>query len=291
MEDINVLKQALPYIRRFKGATFVIKLGGEAMSTREALERVIDDVSLLYLVGIRVVLVHGGGVHVTRVAEQLGVETRFVGGRRITDEQTLDVLKMVIAGKISVEILSTLKKKAIPAMGVSGVAAGVIEARRRPPTKVTGSDDQVIDFGEVGDIERIDTHLISLLLDNGYVPVLSPLGADADGNVLNINADTVACRLAASLQAEKLLLMTGTLGVMGDMSDPTTLISRLTAEEARQAIADGIIRGGMIPKIEEALRAIDRGAGQVHILSAVEPHQILLEVFTPSGCGTMLVAG
>ena len=290
MEDITVLKQALPYIRRFKGCTFVVKLGGESMTSKEVLERLIEDVTLLHLVGIRVVLVHGGGVHVTRLAEQLGIETKFVGGRRVTDEDTLDVLKMVLAGKISVEILSMLKRKGVQAMGVSGVAAGVIEARRRAPTAVTGSDGELVDFGEVGDIDRIDTHLISLLLDNGYLPVLSPLGADAEGNVLNINADTVACRLAASLEAEKLLLMTGALGVMGDIEDPTTLISRLSADEAREAIADGMIKGGMIPKIEETLRAIERGANQVHILSAVEPHQILLEVFTPAGCGTMIEA-
>lgn len=290
MEDITVLKQALPYIRRFKGATFVIKLGGEAMTSPEVLERLIEDITLLHLVGIRVVLVHGGGVHVTRLAEQMGIETKFVGGRRVTDADSLEVLTMVLAGKISIEILSMLKKKGVRAMGVSGVAAGVIEARRRPPTAVTGSGGEIVDFGEVGDVERIDTHLISLLLDNGYLPVLSPLGADAEGNVLNINADTVACRLAASLQAEKLLLMTGALGVMADLDDPTTLISKLSAEEARGAIADGIIKGGMIPKIEESLGAIERGAGQVHILSAVEPHQVLLEVFTPSGCGTMLEA-
>ena len=290
MEDITVLKQALPYIRRFKGSTFVVKLGGESMTSKEVLERLIEDVTLLHLVGIRVVLVHGGGVHVTRLAAQLGIETKFVGGRRVTDEDTLDVLKMVLAGKISVEILSMLKRKGVQAMGVSGVAAGVIEARRRAPTAVTGSDGELVDFGEVGDIERIDTHLISLLLDNGYLPVLSPLGADAEGNVLNINADTVACRLAASLEAEKLLLMTGALGVMGDIDDPTTLISRLSADEAREAISDGMIKGGMIPKVEETLRAIERGANQVHILSAVEPHQILLEVFTPAGCGTMIEA-
>lgn len=288
MEDITVLKQALPYIRRFKGSTFVIKLGGESMVSHEVLERLIEDVSLLYLVGLRVVLVHGGGIHVTRLAEQLGVETKFVGGRRITDEASLDVLKMVLSGKISVEILSMLKKKGVKAMGVSGVSAGVIEARRRPPTAVSGSNGEIVDFGEVGDIVRIDTELISMLLDAGYVPVLSPLGADADGNVLNINADTVACRLAASLRAQKLLLMTGTLGVMADLGDATSLISRLSADEARKAIEQGIIKGGMIPKIEEALRAIEGGAGQVHILSAREPHQILLEVFTPSGCGTML---
>lgn len=290
MEDITVLKQALPYIRRFKGSTFVIKLGGESMASPEVLERLIEDVTLLHLVGIRVVLVHGGGVHVTRLAEQLGIETRFVGGRRVTDEASLDVLKMVLAGKISVEILSMLKRKGVKAMGVSGVAAGVIEARRRPPTAVSGSDGEVVDFGEVGDVERIDTEMISMLLEAGYLPVLSPLGADADGNVLNINADTVACRLAASLQAEKLLLMTGALGVMADLKDPTTLISRLSADDARKAIRDGIIGGGMIPKVEEALAAIEQGTGQVHVLSATEPHQILLEVFTPSGCGTMLEA-
>ncbi|MFT6395979.1 MAG: acetylglutamate kinase [Bradymonadia bacterium] len=290
MEDITVLKQALPYIRRFKGCTFVVKLGGESMTSSEVLERLIEDVTLLHLVGIRVVLVHGGGMHVTKLAEQLGIETKFVGGRRVTDEDTLDVLKMVLAGKISVEILSMLKRKGVQAMGVSGVAAGVIEARRRPPTAVTGSDGEIIDFGEVGDIERIDTELISLLLDNGYLPVISPLGADAEGNVLNINADTVACRLASALEVEKLLLMTGALGVMGDLSDPTTLISRLTATEAREAIADGIIKGGMIPKLEEAIRSLEAGTNQVHILSAVEPHQVLLEVFTPTGCGTMIEA-
>ncbi len=290
MEDITVLKQALPYIRRFKGCTFVVKLGGESMTSKEVLERIIEDVTLLHLVGIRVVLVHGGGMHVTRLAEQLGIETKFVGGRRVTDEDTLDVLMMVLAGKISVEILSMLKRKGVQAMGVSGVAAGVIEARRRAPTAVTGSDGEVIDFGEVGDIERIDTALISLLLDNGYLPVLSPLGADAEGNVLNINADTVACRLASSLEVEKLLLMTGALGVMADLNDPTTLISRLTATEAREAIEDGIIKGGMIPKLEEAVRSLEAGTNQVHILSAVEPHQVLLEVFTPTGCGTMIEA-
>ncbi len=288
VEDIAVLKQSLPYIQRFKGTTFVVKFGGEAMTSDEILERLIEDITLLHLVGIRVMVVHGGGKHVTKMAEALGVETKFVGGRRVTDEQTLDVLKMVLSGKISVEILSLLKKKGVKAMGVSGVAAGVIEARRRPPTKVTGGGDELIDFGEVGDIDRIDTRLLTLLLDEGYVPVLSPLGADGDGNVLNINADTVAARLAAEMNVEKLVLMTATPGVMADLKDETSVISRLTASEARQAISEGIIAGGMIPKIEEALYALDRGVNQVHILSAVEEHQLLLEVFTRSGCGTML---
>jgi acetylglutamate kinase len=289
VEDITVLKQSLPYIQRFKGTTFVVKFGGEAMTDPEILERLIEDITLLHLVGIRLVVVHGGGKHVTATADALGIETTFVGGRRVTDVDTLDVLKMVLAGKISLEILSLLKKKGVRAMGVSGVAAGVIEARRRPPVKVTGSNDEVVDFGEVGDIERIDTRLLELLVDEGYVPVLSPLGADSEGNILNINADTVAARLAAQLESEKLVLMTATPGVMADLHDETSLISRLTIDEAREAIASGVIAGGMIPKIEESIRALEKGAGRVHILSAVEPHQLLLEVFTKSGAGTMIV--
>ncbi|MBU6159893.1 MAG: acetylglutamate kinase [Myxococcales bacterium] len=289
MEDISLLKQSLPYIQRFKGTTFVVKLGGEAMRDAETLEALVEDISLLHLVGIRLVIVHGGGRHVTEMAASLGIESKFVGGRRITDEKALDVLKMVLSGKISIEILSLLKKNSVKAMGVSGVAAGVIEARKRPPVKVSGGGDELVDFGQVGDIQRIDTELLRLLLDQGYVPVLSPLGADVEGNVLNINADTVASHIASELRAEKLLYMTGTPGVMADINDPTSLISRLTADEARQAIQEGIIRGGMIPKVEESLRSIARGTNQVHILSAIEPHQMLLEVFTKSGAGTMIV--
>ena len=289
VEDISLLKQSLPYIQRFKGTTFVVKLGGEAMRDAETLETLVEDISLLHLVGIRVVIVHGGGRHVTEMAASLGIESKFVGGRRITDDKALDVLKMVLSGKISIEILSLLKKNSVKAMGVSGVAAGVIEARKRPPVKVSGGGDELVDFGQVGDIQRIDTELLRLLLDQGYVPVLSPLGADVEGNVLNINADTVASHIASEMHAEKLLYMTGTPGVMADINDPTSLISRLTADEARQAIQEGIIKGGMIPKVEESLRSIARGTNQVHILSAIEPHQMLLEVFTKSGAGTMIV--
>jgi acetylglutamate kinase len=289
LQDITVLKQALPYIQRFKGTTFVVKFGGETMVDPDVLDRLIGDVTLLHLVGVRMVLVHGGGKQITEMADLLGVPSRFVGGRRVTDKGLLDALKMVLAGKMSIEILSALKRHGVKAMGVSGVAAGVIEARRRPPSKVSGSGDEVVDFGEVGDIERIDTKLLRLLLDEGYLPVLSPLGADAVGNVLNINADTVAARVAAELNAEKLVLMTATPGVMLDINDSTSLISRLTASQAREAIEKKIVDGGMIPKVEEAVYAIERGCGQVHILSALEAHQLLLEVFTESGCGTMIV--
>ncbi len=289
MEDIHVLKQALPYIQRFKGSTFVIKFGGEAMTDPSILERLIEDITLLHLVGIHVVVVHGGGKQITDTAKKLGISTEFVGGRRVTDEHMVDVLKMVLSGKISVEILALLKKKGVKAMGVSGVAAGVIEARRRPPREVSGSDGQLIDFGHVGDIERIDVELLKLLLAEGYLPVLSPLGADGEGNVLNINADTVAAHVASALEAEKLILMTTTLGVLKDINDPTSVITRLTEDATEAAIADGSIAGGMIPKLEEAIRALDRGCSQVHILSAVAEHQLLLEVFTKEGAGTMIV--
>lgn len=289
MENITVLRQALPYIQRFKNKTFVVKFGGEAIDNTEVLERLIEDVALLHLVGIRVVLVHGGGKQTTETAAALGIETKFVGGRRVTDEQTIDVLKMVLAGKLNVELLTMLKKKGVRATSVSGVAAGIIEARKRPPRVVTGGGDEPVDLGQVGDIIRIDTEFIRLMLDNNYVPVLSPLGSDGEGNVLNINADIVASRLASELRAEKLLLMTGAPGVMQDINDPTTLISRMTIAETRQAIASGFIKGGMIPKLEESVRCLENGCERVHILSAIEAHQLLLEVFTESGCGTMLV--
>ncbi|MCA8979549.1 MAG: acetylglutamate kinase [Planctomycetes bacterium] len=256
---------------------------------RATLDALTEDIALLTSVGIRVVLVHGGGAQVTETAARLGIETKFVGGRRVTDEETLAVLTMVIAGKMSIEIVSSLKKYGIKAAGFSGVSAGIIEATRRPPTKVSGSGDEVVDFGQVGDIREVDPAMLNLALDNNIVPVLAPLGADDEGNVFNINADVVAARVAIALQAEKLVLLTGAPGVMEDINDPTTLISVLSLSQAREAIERGIIKGGMIPKVEEAHHALTNGVRRVHILSGLDPHQLLLEIFTESGCGTMLV--
>lgn len=289
MENIKVLRQALPYIQRFKNKVFVIKIGGEALDNVEVLESLIEDVALLHLVGIRVVLVHGGGKQTTETAKALGIETEFVGGRRVTNEETIDVLKMILAGKLNVNLLTMLKRKGVRATSVSGVAAGIIEAKKRPPRKVPGGGDDLVDFGHVGDIVRVDTSFIELMLDSDYVPVLSPLGSDEEGNVLNINADVVASRIASELRAEKLLLLTGAPGVMVDLKDPTSLISRMSIAEIKQAIDDGFIKGGMIPKLEESVRCLENGCERVHILSAIEPHQLLLEIFTESGCGTMLV--
>ncbi len=289
MQDITLLREALPYIRRFRGTTFVIKIGGESLKDRETLIDFAEDVALISSVGIRVVIVHGGGAQITDTQATLGIETKMVGGRRITDERTLDVVKMVLAGKMSVEIVAALKRQGVRALGTSTISAGIIEARRRPPRKVSGGGEEIVDFGFVGDIVSADLEPLVRLLDSGIVPVLSPLGADSEGNIYNMNADLVASRIAAEFKAEKLLLLTAVPGVMMDLKDRTTLISQITASEAREAIRKGMIAGGMIPKVEESLRALEAGVKQVHILSAMEPHQLMLEIFTPSGCGTMLL--
>lgn len=289
MQDINLLKQALPYLRKFKGSLFVIKFGGEPLRSRETMESLAEDISFLHSIGIRVVLVHGGGPQVTQVEKLIGAESRMVGGRRVTDAKSLEAVKMVLGGTVNIDLVAVLRKYGISAVGLTGVSANLITANKRPPTKVTGSDE-VVDFGFVGDIEKVDPSVLSVLLDQGLLPIVCPLSADRDGQVLNVNADSAAAKIAGALKAEKLLLMTDTLGVMQDVKVPESLISTLTTEQAQESIRRGIIKGGMIPKVEEALGAIRHGVHQVHILSAIEPHSLLVEVFTESGCGTMLTS-
>lgn len=288
MNDIAILKEALPYLRKFKGSLFVIKFGGEAMRTREALELLAEDIAFIHGVGISVVLVHGGGAQVTEMEKKLGVESRFVAGRRVTDEGSLSVLKMVLGGTLNLELVGVMKQFGAKAVGLSGASGGLLEATKRPPKKVTGSDE-VVDFGHVGDITSVDVTVIHSLLKDGFLPIISPLAADAQGNVLNVNADVAAARIASALKASKLLLMSDIPGVMEDTKDRTTLIGQLDTAQAQAAIKQGIISGGMIPKVEESLAALKNGVKQVHILSATEPHTLLLEVFTESGCGTMIV--
>lgn len=290
LEDIGILKQALPYLRKFKGALFVIKFGGEAMRTRENLWSLAEDIAFLHSVGIRLVIVHGGGRQVTDLEKRLGHESRFVGGRRVTDKETLEALKMVLGGSMNIELTACLRKFGVAALGISALSGGTVRVSRKAPMKVSGGGDEVVDFGEVGKVEGVDTKLLTNLLDGGFLPVISPLCADEDGNILNVNADVVSTRIAAAFKAEKLLLMSDKLGVMAEVDDPSTLISSLNASQAREAIAEGIIAGGMIPKVEESLLALEQGVRQVHIVSAVEPHMLLLEIFTESGCGTMLTS-
>lgn len=291
-DNIALLKQALPYLRRHKGRTFVIKLGGELAGNPERLRSLAADLSLLVHVGIQVTLVHGGGPQATEVSKRLGLEPRLVDGRRVTDEATLDVAKMVFAGRINVDILSALRSQGVRAVGLSGVDGDLLHVRRRLP--VTTRDEQgrsvVVDYGLVGDVAGVDTALLKLLMGNGYVPVISSLGGDADGNILNINADTVAATLARELNAAKLLLLTGAPGLLADIDDPDSLIPALTASEARAWLDHPAVKGGMRPKLMALVFAVEGGVERAHILSGLRESALLLELFTRDGCGTLVRA-
>ena len=286
-ENVALLRQALPYINRFKGKTFVIKIGGEVAHDHQHLYDFCEEVALCSQVGIRVVVVHGGGKQATDMSEKLGIEAKMINGRRVTDENTLDIAKMVYAGKINVEILSSLRKAGIATVGLSGVDGNLISARRRPPKKVVNQEtghEEWIDFGHVGDIEAVNTRVLELLLDGGFLPVVSSLGDDGEGHVLNINADTVAANLARELGAEKLILASNVEGIMNEGK----LVSRLSEADVADYLERGIIKGGMIPKTQEALAAMRAGVSSVHIISGLQSSTLLTEVFTDSGCGTML---
>jgi len=259
------------------------------MRNLESLDSLAEDIAFLHSVGLRVVLVHGGGKQISEMEEKLGIETRFVGGRRVTGKESLEVLTMILGGAVNLRIVSSLRKSGVEAVGLSAASGNIIEASRRPPSQVSGSDETV-DFGEVGDVQSVNPAAIRVLLDQGFLPVISPISSDSQGNLLNVNADTAAARLAGALQAEKLILMTGTLGVMTDLNDPTSVISELDGKKAREAIDKGVIQGGMIPKVEESLHALNAGVTKVHIISALEPHSLLVEIFTETGCGTMIMA-
>jgi len=291
VKDIKLLKQALPYMRRHKGSTFVVKLGGELAADATSLRSLAGDISLLVHVGIRVTIVHGGGPQATAMAERLGMATHVVGGRRVTDEATLDVAKMVFAGQVNVDILSALRAEGVSAVGLSGVDGDLLHAERRRPVAVVDEEtgeENLVDFGLVGDVTGTNTALLALLMDNGYVPVVSSLGSDAEGNILNINADTVASILARSLDAAKLLLLTNVPGLLADMDDPGSLVAALTLAQAQAAQQDGTVRGGMKPKMAALIDAVEGGVDRGHILSGKDPGSLLLELFTEKGCGTLV---
>ncbi len=291
MRDVRILKEALPYLRRHRRQTIVIKVGGEIAANVAALRSVAQDLSLLTHVNIRVVLVHGGGPQATNLSKRLGLEPKLVEGRRVTDEETLAVAKMVFAGQINVDILSALRLQGVSAVGLSGVDGDILEARRRPPTEMRDAQTgamTVVDFGHVGDVVGVDTHLLKLLVENGYVPVVASLASDSEGNILNVNADTVATVLAQDLKASKLISLTSVPGLLRNAADPSTLISRLTVSEAEQAIASGVISGGMIPKVRTLIQALKAGVSEAVILSGIEESALLGELFTNQGVGTLI---
>jgi acetylglutamate kinase len=290
---LRILKQALPYLRQYSKQVMVVKLGGEIAGNPDALRSLAEDISLLAHVGIRIVVVHGGGPQATEISKRLGITPQMVEGRRVTDEQTLDVAKMVFAGKINTDILSALSTQGVRAVGLSGVDAGLVSAVRRKPTPMkdeSTGEVRVVDFGFVGDVKAVDPKLLSLLMENGYVPVLASLGADENGTILNINADTVSSVLAAEMHASKLISLTAVPGVLRDKDNPATLIPMLTVKQAREMLAGGTVSGGMKPKIKALCDAVEAGVRRGHILSGLQAGSILLELFTREGCGT-LIAG
>jgi acetylglutamate kinase len=290
-KGITGLKGALRYVRAYRDHIFVVKLGGEVLADAEALDRVAAQLGLLSSLSIRVVVVHGGGPQATALSRQLGQEPTIVAGRRVTDDAALEVAKMVYAGSLNVNLLAALRAHEVQAVGLSGVDGELITARRRPPVKVV--DDagvsREVDYGHVGEVDRVDPRVLTTLLDARFVPVVASLAGDGDGNVYNVNADTVAESLAVAVQAQKLLFLTGAPGVLRDRNDSSSLVTFADPDDLATLMAGGAIAGGMRPKVEACIRAATGGVERTHIIDGRLPDSILLEVFTGSGCGTMIV--
>ncbi len=274
------------------GEWFVVKIGGELASDRQKLARTVGRAIHAFLeAGVKVAVVHGGGPQATDLSKRLGIQTRQVGGRRVTDEATLEVMKMTLAGQVSVDIASAFKLAHVPAICTSGVSAGLVEAVKRPPMVVSGGGPDPVDFGLVGDVTAVNLALLEKLAAAGVVPVMGSLGADAMGNVFNINADTVATRVAAHLSAARLFLVSNVPGVLRNKDDPTTRIPKLTFTEAKAQIANGTIVGGMIPKVEESIAMLEEGIDAVHIVGLDPDSAILDEARDPGSRGTVFVRG
>ena len=274
----QVLADALPYIQRYSGKIIVVKYGGNAMTCDELKQAVMRDIVLLSLVGIKVVLVHGGGPEINEMLQKVGKESKFVGGLRYTDEETAEIVQMVLAGKVNKGLVSLLQQHGGRALGLCGTDGGMIEAEKL---------DNGMDLGFVGEIKNVDIKPITDALDNGYIPVVATVAASADGQIYNINADTAAARIAAALNAENLILMTDIKGSLRDKNDENTLIPFVHVSEVPSLVKDGIISGGMIPKIECCVESVRRGVNRAFIIDGRIPHSILIELFSNEGIGTM----
>jgi acetylglutamate kinase len=290
-KGITGLKGALRYVRAYRDNVFVVKLGGDVLADTEALDRVAQQLGLLSSLSIRIVVVHGGGPQATALSRRLGQEPTIVAGRRVTDDSALEVAKMVYAGSLNVNLLASLRAHEVQAVGLSGVDADLISARRRPPVKVV--DDagvsREVDYGHVGDVDRVDPRVLETLLSARFMPVVASLAGDSDGNVFNVNADTVAESLATALKAQKLIFLTGAPGVLRDRNDPSSLVTFADPDDLANLVQSGSIAGGMRPKVEACIRAATGGVERTHIIDGRLPDSILLEVFTGAGCGTMIV--
>jgi acetylglutamate kinase len=290
-KGIAGLKGALRYVRAYRDNVFVVKLGGDVLADGEALDRVAQQLGLLSSLSIRIVVVHGGGPQATALSRRLGHEPTIVAGRRVTDETALEVSKMVYSGSLNVNLLASLRAHEVQGVGLSGVDADLITARRRPPVKVV--DDagvsREVDYGHVGDVDRVDPRILTTLLEARFMPVVASLAGDKDGNVYNVNADTVAEALAVSVKAQKLIFLTGAPGILRDRNDPSSLVTFADPDDLASLMSSGAIAGGMRPKVEACIRAATGGVERTHIIDGRLPDSLLLEAFTGAGCGTMIV--
>ena len=277
-ERAEVLTQALPYIKKYSGKIVVIKYGGNAMINEQLKQQVMEDITLLWLIGVKVVLVHGGGPEISETMKRLGKQAQFVNGLRVTDKETVDIVQMVLAGKVNKTLVNLLQMKGGHAVGVSGIDGGIIEAAMK---------DEAL--GYVGKITRIRPQPITDLLEKNYIPVVSTVASDRQGNTYNINGDTAAAFIAGALNAERLIMMTDIAGILRDKDDPSTLIPALTVSEARKLFDEGVISGGMIPKVDCCIEAIEKGVKHVVIRDGRVPHSILMELLTDEGAGTMVM--
>ncbi|MBS4960209.1 MAG: acetylglutamate kinase [Clostridiales bacterium] len=276
----KILMEALPFIKRFYDKVVVIKYGGSALTDPKIKETVIQDIALMKLVGMKPVVVHGGGPDINAFLSKMDVQPKFVNGLRVTDAETMQIVEMVLAGKVNKSIVTDIEQQGVKAVGISGKDGGILKAKK--------IEKDGVDYGCVGDVESVDPTLIRSLIDDNFIPVIAPIGKDEDGNTYNINADYAAVAIAGALQAEKLVFLTDVVGVLRDVADPTSLMSFIHAEEIPTLIGDGTIQGGMIPKVECCMAAVKEGVNNVHILDGRVEHCLILEIFTPEGIGTMI---
>lgn len=281
IDKANILVEALPYIQRLSGKTVVIKYGGNAMVDEQLTHKILQDITLLKYVGVNPIVVHGGGPEINSMLKKLAIESSFHKGLRITDDATMEVVQMVLAGKINKEIVSRLNQIGGKAIGLCGQDANLIQVEKLPPR-------DGVDLGRVGNVVKINTKLLTVLSQDEYIPVIAPIGVGADGKSYNINADTVAGEIAAAMQAEKLMFLTDIDGIRMDPASPDTLISAITVGEIEKLIEQGVIAGGMIPKVQGCIKGIELGVNRTHILDGTIPHPLLLEIFTDTGIGTMV---
>ena len=279
-ERAEVLTAALPYIKKYSGKIVVVKYGGNAMINEQLKQQVMEDIALLWLIGVKVVLVHGGGPEISETMRRLGKEAKFVDGLRVTDKETVDIVQMVLAGKINKTLVNLIQMNGGHAMGLSGIDGGIIEATMKNEA-----------LGYVGEITKIRPQPIEALLEKNYIPVISTVASDRQGNTYNINGDTAAARIAGALNAERLIMMTDIAGILRDKDDPSTLIPHITVSEAKELYDSGVISGGMIPKVDCCIDALEHGVEHVVIMDGRIPHSILMELLTDEGAGTMVMKG